>query len=129
RVDRPLRVEYRLAPRELTHQALTLGGERHHGRGRPRALRVGEHRGVTVLRGGDHRVRGSEIDSYCLRHCSSAFPRSSSALAACPDSRRTSYSVFIRRRVSGARPAREEPPANDRHGTSATMDAALVAKI
>ncbi len=68
RVDRGLRIEDRLPPRQLTDEPFTTLGERDHRRRGPRTLRVRDDPGFTALPGCDHRVGRTQIDTYCLRH-------------------------------------------------------------
>jgi hypothetical protein len=68
RVDGALGVENRLTAGQLAHQALAGVGEGHHGRCRAVALTVGYDRRLAALPDGDHRVRGAQVDAYCLGH-------------------------------------------------------------
>jgi hypothetical protein len=69
--DRPVRVRYRLALRDLADEDLATLGERDHRGGRPCALSVGDDGGLATFKDGDDRVGRPEIDSYCLSHGSS----------------------------------------------------------
>ncbi len=68
RVDGPLRVQDRLAARQLPHQPLPGIGEGDHGRRGPRAFGVRDHIGFAAFPGRDHRVRRPQIDADCLSH-------------------------------------------------------------
>ena len=68
RVDRALRVQDRLTAGQLADQALPLGGKGHHRRGRPRPLRIRDHRRLAPLAHRDHRIGGTQVDSDCFRH-------------------------------------------------------------
>ena len=73
RIDGRLRIENRLAPGDLTHQPLTVLGERDDRRRDPPAFGVGDDLGLPALhRRGHDRVRRAQIDANCLGHISSS---------------------------------------------------------
>ena len=57
-----------LALRGLADEHLAVLGEGHDRRGRAEAFGVGDDGGLSTLEDGDHRVGGSEVDSYCSSH-------------------------------------------------------------
>ena len=70
-------VRDRLALGHLADEHLAGLGERHHRRGRPAPLRVGDDGGLARLQDAHHRVRGPEVDSYGLGHALLLVPGSS----------------------------------------------------
>ncbi len=52
----------------LADQHLAVLGERDDGRRGPRALGVGDDGGLSALQDRDHRVGGTQVDSYCTSH-------------------------------------------------------------
>ena len=75
RVNRVFRVGDRLAFRHLTHQTLSVLGESHHRRRRPRTFLVRDHDRVAALDERDDGVRGAQIDpddfAVSVCHCHS----------------------------------------------------------
>src|SRR5207245_4598198 len=70
RIDRVFRIDGGLAPGQLAHQTLTGFGEGDHRRGGPPALSIRNDDRLAGLHDRDYRVRGAEVDSYCLCHSS-----------------------------------------------------------
>ena len=69
RVDRAVRVGYRLPPGELPHQPVPAPlVERHHRRRRPLTLGVGDDRRLTALQHRNTTVRRPQVYPYALAH-------------------------------------------------------------
>src|SRR3954463_13699809 len=100
RVDRPLGIEDRLPPGPQTHQPLPALGERHHGRGRPGALRIGDDGRLAAFPGGDDRVGRTQVDANRAGHVRSPFR------SAGPRGRRGVVSGWWGRSLTSERPGR-----------------------
>ena len=66
--DGALDVGHGLTLRDLADEDLAGLGEGHHGRGRPRSLRVGDDGGLATLEDGDDRVGRSQVDTDGTGH-------------------------------------------------------------
>ena len=83
--DGPVRVGDGLALGHLADEDLAGLGEAHHRRGGTPTLGVRDHDGLTRLQHTDHRVGGSQVDSYGLGHVCLSFPLSSPSASSSAD--------------------------------------------
>ena len=68
RADRPVNIGDSLPLRDLADENLGVLGERHHGRGRPRSLSVGDDRRLPAFEDGDNGVGRPEVNTYRTCH-------------------------------------------------------------